>query len=72
MSRCMAGFSGCWPAPGVWAARVAVGLDSFLIAHAGLHAIYLRHPKNEFTGWLAWLLILGGAASGALDLLFGA
>jgi hypothetical protein len=50
---------------------VAVGLDSFLIAHAGLHAIYLRHPKNEFTGWLSWLLILGAATAGALDLLFG-
>lgn len=51
---------------------LAIGLDIFCIVHVALHVLFLRHPKNEFTGWLSWLLILGAGGAGALDLLFGA
>lgn len=48
-----------------------IGLDIFSIIHVALHLLFLRHPKNEFTGWFSWLLILGAGAAGALDLVVG-
>jgi hypothetical protein len=45
------------------------GWDIFLVVHVGLHLLFLRHPKNEFTTPFSWVLIVGAGVSGALDLL---
>lgn len=47
------------------------GFDIFLIIHALLHVLFLRHPQNQFTSRLSWIIILGAAVSGLLDLLIG-
>lgn len=48
---------------------VAIGLDIFFIVHAGLHLLFRRHPRNEFTSLLSWIIILGAAVMGLVDLL---
>lgn len=52
--------------PGV---PLVVALDLFFILHLGLHLLFLRHPRNEFRDGLSWMLIVGAAASGVIDLL---
>jgi len=47
------------------------GLSVFCLVHAGLHLLFLRHPKNEFTDRLSWGLIGGAALAGALELGLG-
>lgn len=50
-------------------AQLVVGLNIFFMVHVGLHLVFLRHPKNQFTTPFSWLLIVGAAVCGALDLL---
>ena len=45
-------------------------LDLFFILHLGLHLLFLRHPQNEFRDALSWILIVGAALSGGIDLLW--
>ena len=53
----------------VGTAQITVAaLDVFFIIHVGLHLIYLRHPKNEFTSVFSWALITGAGLAGAADL----
>ncbi|GAA4351331.1 hypothetical protein GCM10023185_09880 [Hymenobacter saemangeumensis] len=47
------------------------GMSLFMVVHAGLHLVFLRHPRNEFTDWLSWSIIGGAAAAGALELGLG-
>lgn len=47
------------------------GLNIFFMIHVGLHLLFLRHPKNEFTGLFSWLIIVGAGVAGLLDLLMG-
>jgi hypothetical protein len=44
------------------------GLNIFFVVHLFLHLAYLRHPQNEFKSALSWLLIVGAALTGAIDL----
>lgn len=44
-------------------------LDCFFVIHLGLHILLFRHPKNEFKDWISWVLIVGAAVFGAIDLL---
>jgi uncharacterized membrane protein YhhN len=44
--------------------------DSFLIAHLGLHLLFLKHKNNEFKGWISWTIIAGAGFCGLLDLIF--
>jgi len=44
------------------------GLDIFFGVHVLLHVLFLRHPKNKFTGLFSWVIILGGGLAGVLDL----
>ena len=53
-------------------AALVVALDVLFIVHMGLHLLFLRHPRNEFTDALSWILIVGSALSGAIDLLLRA
>ena len=46
-----------------------IGLDIFLIAHAGVHCLLRNHPKVTFNNWFSRLWIYGGALLGALHLL---
>ncbi|MDM8521613.1 hypothetical protein QUF64_16330 [Anaerolineales bacterium HSG6] len=48
-----------------------MGFDIFFVIHLCLHVLYLKHPNNEFTSVLSWLIIVGTAVSGLLDLGFG-
>jgi hypothetical protein len=47
---------------------VVRGLDIFFIVHAGLHVLFLRHPKNEFKSVTSWAVILGAGMAGLVDL----
>jgi hypothetical protein len=49
--------------------KLIVGLDIFFIIHIGLHLLALRHPKNQFTSWVSWLIIIGAGFFASLDLL---
>ena len=42
----------------------------FLIAHLLAHLIFLLRPKNEFKDWISWIIIIGAALFGGLDLLY--
>lgn len=53
-------------------ATLVLALDLFFIVHLGLHLLFLRHPRNEFTDTLSWTLIAGAAISGGIDLLLRA
>lgn len=44
-------------------------LDAFFVVHAILHVLLRNLPKNHFQSVFSWVLILGAAAFGALDLL---
>ena len=44
------------------------GIDIFLIAQTGLHLLFLKHKKNEFKGWLSWMLIIGAGILGLAGL----
>jgi hypothetical protein len=57
-------------AAGPGAMWVAV-LDLFFVLHLGLHMLFLRHPRNEFSDRVSWTLIVGAAMSGGVDLLLG-
>ena len=46
-----------------------VGLDIFLIIHAGVHWILRNHPLVTFNNWFSRIWIFGGALLGALHLL---
>lgn len=55
-----------------WAAdrpAVQVGLDLFLIAHAGAHFALRRHPLYDFNNTPSRLLIFGAVPTAALHLL---
>lgn len=45
------------------------GFNYFLIIHVGLHLLYLKHPKNEFTDWFSWTIIIGAGLCGLGDLI---
>lgn len=45
------------------------GFDYFLIIHLVLHLLFLKHPKNEFTDWFSWTIIIGAAICGLGDLM---
>jgi hypothetical protein len=47
------------------------GLDLFFIIHIGLHILFLKHPKNQFTSFLSWFIIIGAGLFGALDMYLG-
>jgi hypothetical protein len=47
------------------------GLDLFFIIHVGLHVLFLKHPKNQFTSFLSWFIIFGAGLFGGLDIWFG-
>jgi hypothetical protein len=44
------------------------GLNIFFIVHVFLHVLYLRHPKNQFTSAVSWIVILGAGVAGLIDL----
>jgi len=46
------------------------GLNIFMIAHIGLHLLFIRHRNNEFKDWISWTLIIGAGLFGLADLLF--
>ena len=46
-----------------------LGLDAFLVVHAGLHWRLSGHPKYEFKTGHSWLFIFGTAALAAAHLL---
>ncbi|NOX19365.1 MAG: hypothetical protein GXO87_13935 [Chlorobi bacterium] len=46
-----------------------IGFDIFLIAHLGLHLLFLKHKNNEFKDWISWTIIAGTGISGLLDLI---
>lgn len=46
------------------------GFNIFMIVHLGLHTLFLRHEKNEFTDWISWTIILAAGLCGLMDLLF--
>ena len=45
------------------------GFEIFLMVHVGLHLLFLKHKKNEFKGWISWMLIVGAGLFGLADLL---
>ncbi|MBK8022655.1 MAG: hypothetical protein IPK19_14790 [Chloroflexi bacterium] len=45
-----------------------IGLDIFLIVHAGLHLLLRDHPLIRFNTWDSQLWIFGAALSGAAHL----
>ncbi|MEM7334698.1 MAG: DUF6713 family protein [Chloroflexota bacterium] len=45
------------------------GLNIFFVIHLFLHLLLIKHPKNEFTNALSWLLITGAGISGGVSLL---
>lgn len=45
-----------------------IGVDLFLVVHAGLHWLFRNSPYYEFKGWLSHGLIVGAGAIGALHL----
>ena len=55
---------------GTGSESVIFGLNIFFMAHVGAHLLLYRHPKNEFTDWISWTMILGAGVCGGLDLLF--
>lgn len=59
-------FLGLWSNNGLNEA-VIFGLDMFFIIHVGLHLLYRKHPKNEFTSLFSWAVILGAGLSGLVD-----
>lgn len=62
---------GLFAADGGLNRSLVFGLNIFFIVHVGLHLLYLRHPKNQFTTPYSWALIGGAGLAGALDLLAG-
>lgn len=48
--------------------EVVKGLNIFFVAHAVAHGLFLMHPKNKFKSVLSWVLILGSAIAGLIDL----
>ena len=46
-----------------------IGLDIFLIIHAGLHWFLRNHPLVTFNNWFSRIWIFGGALLGAIHLL---
>jgi hypothetical protein len=44
------------------------GLNIFFVVHLFLHLAFLRHPKNEFKSAFSWILIVGAAVAGTIDL----
>lgn len=58
-----------WALFGGLGAGFAAGFSAFLVVHAGLHLLFLRHPQNRFTSPLSWALIGGAGVCGALYLL---
>ena len=49
--------------------QVISGMSIFFVIHMGLHLLFLRHPKNEFIDVHSWLLIVGAAVCGSLQLI---
>jgi hypothetical protein len=45
------------------------GFDIFMIIHAGLHILFLKHKNNEFKDWVSWTLIIGASVCGLTDLI---
>lgn len=43
----------------------------FLIIHLFLHLLFLMHKKNEFKDWISWVIIIGAALCGLIDLIKG-
>ncbi|OYQ32988.1 hypothetical protein CHU92_13785 [Flavobacterium cyanobacteriorum] len=48
--------------------RFIRGFSIFMIVHAGLHLLYLKHKNNEFKDWISWTIILGAGLCGLLGL----
>ena len=46
-----------------------IGLDIFLIIHAGLHWLFRNHPRYTFDNRLSQVLIWGGIPLGVLHLI---
>ena len=42
----------------------ALGVSGFAVLHVGLHWLFRNHPDNEFTGFAAWLPIIGAGGFG--------
>ncbi|MEM7345242.1 MAG: DUF6713 family protein [Chloroflexota bacterium] len=53
---------------GIASRTVIWALDSFFVIHLFLHILFTRHPNNQFTSILSWVLIIGAAVSGGIDL----
>jgi hypothetical protein len=62
-------FSALWYEDGTLNTNLIFWLNQFFILHAGLHAIFLKHPKNKFKDFTSWLIISGAAIFALLDLL---
>ena len=45
-----------------------LGVDAFLLVHAGLHLALRDHPQLDFDDWFSGVWIYGGALLGALHL----
>ncbi|MDR2221692.1 MAG: hypothetical protein LBE34_03020 [Flavobacteriaceae bacterium] len=41
----------------------------FMIIHFVLHLLFLRHKNNEFKDALSWIIIIGSALCGMIDLI---
>ena len=48
-----------------------ISMDVFCVSHLLLHIVYAKHKKNEFKGVFSWLIIIGCAIFGFIDLLEG-
>jgi hypothetical protein len=46
-----------------------IGLDIFFIVHIFLHLMALKHPRNQFTDFFSWLVIIGSGMAGLIDLI---
>ncbi len=55
--------------PSPSARNIIYWLDVFCIIHVLLHLLFLMHKKNEFKGFISWLLIAGAGFFGLIDII---
>lgn len=48
---------------------VIIGLNIFFVIHLVLHILFIKHRDNQFKSVFSWVLIIGAATCGAIDLL---
>ena len=47
--------------------NLMLGLDWFMVIHAGLHFLLRNRPRNEFKTVFSWLIIAGAGLAGGID-----